>query len=107
MTSTSRRDLARVGAQLGDTDGRLFATVLRALASPQSGTIGTPECREVVAAQVYAEADTDDPDLAARFVDTFLDVHAIEDLGDVNALLGREPFERRNYEGQLAAATAE
>jgi hypothetical protein len=100
----SRRDLAEIGAALGERDGELFKTALRALASSQSGEIGESECVEFVAAQIYAEATSPDADRAAEYVRTFVAAYGLASLADVDDLLGREAFEAQNYAGHLAFA---
>jgi len=99
---TSRRELAQLGERLGD-DGSLWRTALRALASP-SGGFGSSRHIHMVAGQVHAEARSDDstPARSQEFVEAFLDCYDLEELDDVDDLLGRESFERDNYEGQLA-----
>lgn len=97
----SHRTLAEIGNVLGDSDGHLFSTALRAMGgAPQD--IGTDEWEEFVAAQVYAAAFVERPQLALDFVEVMTDVYEIDDLSDVNDILGRESFERQQYEGQLA-----
>jgi len=102
MSEHSRRELAQLGARLGD-DGYLWRTALRALASP-SGDFGTGKHLHMVAGQVHAEAHSDDstPARSQEFVEAFVDCYDLEELDDVDDLLGRESFERDNYEGQLA-----
>jgi len=99
---SSRRELAQLGAQLGD-DGSLWRTALRALASPR-GDFGTGRHLHTVAAQVHAEARSEDstPACSQEFVEAFVGCYDLEELDDVDDLLGRESFERRNYEGRLA-----
>jgi len=105
MTASSRRELAELGARLGD-DGSLWKTALRTLASPRDD-FGTGKHMEMVAAQVYAAARSEDstPADSKEFVDAFVDCYDLESLDDVDDLLGRESFELRNYEGQLAFAS--
>ena len=102
MTASSRRELAELGARLGD-DGSLWRAALRALASPR-GDFGTGRHLHMVAGRVYAEARFDDstPARSQEFVEAFVDCYGLEELDDVDDLLGRESFERANYEGQLA-----
>lgn len=101
----TRRDLASVGSRLGD-DGRLWKTAARAMASA-SQEFGTEAYREHVSGQVYAEADDATPSDASEFVETFTAVYDLADMGDVDALLGREAYERTNYEGHLAFVEAD
>lgn len=68
---------------------------------------GTEAWREHVCGQVYAEAESDDPSDVEEFVDTFIALYGVADLGDVNALLGREAHARQNYEGQLGMVRAQ
>lgn len=98
-------ELAEIGVELGD-DGDLWRAALRAFAS--IGTLGhepgSPRAVEMVAGQVYARRDRGSPDQAKRFVEIFRDLYGLEELDDVDDLLAREAFQRRNYEGQLAFA---
>jgi len=94
MNNVSRRDLAEIGAVLGESENELFKTTLRALTSSQSV--------EFVAAQVYDEAEYPDHDRAAEYVETFVAAYDLSSLSDVDSLLGREAFEARNYAGHLA-----
>lgn len=109
MTPT-RRDLARVGYRLGDreqTNGRLFKVALRAMASPQAGTVGTPEWREFVESAIAGEIAASGSDPPGKFAETMIDVYDIETMGDVNDLLGRESYEREGYAGDLAFVAEE
>jgi len=102
--TNTRRDLARLGVTLGD-DGNLWRLTLRALASPGGKEPLSPEHREMVAGQLYAEVEREDVpavELAEDYVSTFVDVYRLADLKDVDELLGRERFERDNYQGRLA-----
>lgn len=100
------RDVAEIGVRLRD-DGRLFKTALRAMASADPD-VGSDEWEEFVAAQVYGEAQRGtDPADALAFVDAIVARHEIEDLGDVNDLLGRESHEQKNYEGSLGMVRAQ
>lgn len=103
----SLRDLARIGAEMGESDGELFRLALRAFASPQSGDVGSEQADEFVAGQVYAEAPHATPDQAQAFAETFRNVFGIGDLDDVNDLLGRESHAATNYSGQLAFVRAD
>ena len=103
----SNRDLARKGLALGETDGELFKTTLRAFASSQSNDFGKDSSAaiEFVAAQVLDEADPDaTAGEAVGYVETFVEVYDLETQADIYNLLQRESFERANYEGQLAFA---
>lgn len=102
----TNRDLAELGVELGDDDGRLWKLVLRASASARRYDFGGEKFIEFVSGQAYGEIVRRDPDRVAEYVETFLDVYELEDRADVDRLLGREAFERRNYEGQLAFAKA-
>jgi len=94
-----------LGARLGD-GATLWKTALRALASPRDD-FGTDKHMEIVAAQVYAASLSEDstPACSQEFVEAFVDCYDLESLDDVDDLLGRESFELRNYEGQLAFAS--
>jgi len=103
----THRDLARLGVALGD-DGNLWRVTLRALGSPGGHEPLSPEHREMVAGQLYAEVERDDVpaseavELVEDYVDTFLAVYSLTSLKDIDDLLGREQFDRDNYQGQLA-----
>lgn len=103
MADPSRRDLARIGATLGETDGELFKTALRGFSSARAA-FGTDRFIEFVAGQVWARASDGQPADAQEYVETFAAVYDLDELEDVDDLLGRESFERRNYAGQLAFA---
>ena len=103
----SHRTLARKGHALGETDGELHKTTLRAFASPQSNDLATDRraAIEFVAAQVLDEADPDaTTGEALGYVEAFVELYTLETQADVADLLQRERFERTNYEGQLAFA---
>ena len=106
----SHRDLARKGHALGETDGELYKTTLRAFASPQSNDLANDRSGaiEFVAAQVLDDADRDaTADEAYDYVETFVELYDVETQSDIHDLLQRERFERTNYEGQLAFAAEE
>jgi hypothetical protein len=103
----SHRDLARKGHALGETDGELHKTTLRAFASPRSNDLTTDRraAIEFAAAQVLDEADPDATiGEVLEYVETFVELYNLETHTDVSDLLQRERFERTNYEGQLAFA---
>jgi len=101
----TRRDLARIGSRF-NADGNAWKTTLHSLASQQSGPIGSDSCIEFVSGQLYSECYNDaEPDDVEEFVKRFIEVYELEDLSDVNKLLGREKHERENFEGQLAFAS--
>lgn len=101
MSEPTLRDLAALDEDMGGGD--LLSTTLYALASPQSGEVGTDRCIEFVAAQVYDDAADDaTTEQASEYVQAFLDVFGIEDLSDVDGLLGRQAHVESNYMGQLA-----
>lgn len=102
---STTRDLARVGSRLGGEE-RPFKAALRASASNPIDDVGSPEWIEHVAGQVYAERERGDPADAKEFVETFLSVYDLKSLSDINDLMGRERYERQNYEGQLAFVDA-
>lgn len=101
MTDTTMRDLARIGAQCNEGGTELFKTALYALSSSQTGTVGSDDCAETVAAQVHAEADCS-PDQAEEYVRAFIAAFEIASLSDVDDLLGRQSFVEANYAGQKA-----
>lgn len=103
----SHRDLARKGHTLGETDGELYKTTLRAFASPQSNDLANDSSAAIgfVAAQVRDEADPNaTADQALKYVEAFVELYDLETQSDIYDLLQRESFERTNYEGQLAFA---
>lgn len=108
MTDGSpRRELAKIGVCLEDQDGEVWETCLRALASPRGQEPLSPEHLETVSGQVYAETEREEPPSAVVMHATdyprvFVDAYGLEDLGDVDDLLGRESFERDNYVGRVA-----
>lgn len=103
----SRRDLARIGIDLHrpaeSLNGIAWGACLRALASHPGDGVCSERAIEFAAGQVYGAIRAPaEPSRAEAFVRTFLAVYDIEDLEDVDDLLGRENTERENYEGQLA-----
>lgn len=102
MNDATERDLARIGAQLGEKDTELFKKTLYNLSSSQSNEIGTERNIEFVSAQVYDEANEKDTEKAEEYVRTFLAVFDISDLGDVDDLLGRQTHVEDNYSGHKA-----
>ena len=106
MTIT-HRNLAQKGHALGETDGELYKTTLRAFGSPQSNDLANDRSGaiEFVAAQVLDEADPDaTAGEALEYVEAFVELYDLETQSDIHDLLQRESFERTNYEGQLAFA---
>lgn len=102
-----RRDLAEIGADLGDEDARAWRVALRSIASASRFEFGSEEFLEFVAGQVYGETGRGDPDQVAEYVETFLAVYNLDDMGNVDWLLGRERFERNNYAGRLGMIGAD
>lgn len=102
----TRRELAEIGVRLGD-DGEVWKTALRALAMVPHDDIKSDPAVEFVAGQIYAAAADDaDPEDADAFAKAFIGAYDLEDVGDVDRLLGRERHERDNYEGQLGIVRA-
>lgn len=100
----TRRTLARIGVLLGDNseNPRLWRIALRAMPSAP-GDVGSDQWTAFVAAQVYGDAPVGtQPQTALDFIDCFLSVYGIEDLSDVDGLLGRERHERSNYAGHIS-----
>lgn len=100
--STTLRTLAEKGHELGESQTELFTTTLYALASVHSGDGEM----ETVAAQVYEESEQGTPEDAREYVETFTDVFDVDDLGDVDDLLGRQRHLEENYRGHVAFAKA-
>ena len=99
---TTNRELAEIGVEAGEDGAEMWTTTLRALGSPQCPEIGTQGCIEFVAAQVFGDSPCASPGMAGSFVEAFIDCYELETLSDVDKLLGRESWERDNYQGQQA-----
>lgn len=96
-----RRDLAEIGAELRDHKARAWRVALRAIASASRFEFGSEEFLEFVAGQVYDEITHADPERVAEYVETFLAAYGLETRRDVDRFLGRERFERDNYQGRV------